>query len=304
MQSYTDHAVKLQHHLDGSKAPPVSSSAPAPGLSIGEIASRSGVAVGTLRMWETRYGFPQPERLPSGHRRYSERDLEQIAEVLRSRRRGLPLGLAIERALNLAKAPSPSVYGALRERFPHLHPQLLAKPTLLRITHAIEDECCARAPRRLLFGCFQQERFYRAAQSRWRELGRTAEAAFVLADFARPRRPRDGPAEVPIGADDPLRREWVLVCEAPELPACLVAWERPPAAGEKRRFEVVWTVEPDVVREAARIVCDLAGRGDPELVAAVRERLAGRPVTASEEHLRAAVALATRMTSYVADGPG
>ena len=44
----------------------------APGLSIGEIAARSGVAVGTLRMWEARYGFPVPGRLPSGHRRYSE----------------------------------------------------------------------------------------------------------------------------------------------------------------------------------------------------------------------------------------
>ena len=48
------------------------------GLSIGDIANRSGVAVGTLRMWESRYGFPVPERLPSGHRRYSEHDLEQV----------------------------------------------------------------------------------------------------------------------------------------------------------------------------------------------------------------------------------
>ena len=44
----------------------------AAGLTIREMAARTGVPQGTLRMWETRYGFPVPERLPSGHRRYPE----------------------------------------------------------------------------------------------------------------------------------------------------------------------------------------------------------------------------------------
>src|SRR5947209_9547833 len=166
-------------------------------LSIGEIASRSGVAVGTLRMWESRYGFPEPERLPSGHRRYSERDLEQVVAVARGRDAGLPLAMAIERARQARERPRPSVYGALRARFPHLHPHLLPKPALIQISHAIEDECSARSSAHMLFGCFQQERFYRQAQGRWRAMASTAECALVLADFAEVRYPPGAPAEIP-----------------------------------------------------------------------------------------------------------
>ena len=44
------------------------------GLSIGELARRTGVPAATLRSWEDRYGFPRPQRLGGGHRRYAEGD--------------------------------------------------------------------------------------------------------------------------------------------------------------------------------------------------------------------------------------
>jgi MerR family transcriptional regulator, light-induced transcriptional regulator len=273
-----------------------------PGLSIGDIANRGGVAVGTLRMWESRYGFPAPERLPSGHRRYSERDLEQVQSVVMAREEGLPLAMAIDRARLLAESPRPSVYGALRERFPHLHPHVVSKPALIRITHAIEDECRVRSQRPVLLGCFQRERFYRDAEPRWRELSRGAECAIVLADFARRREPADGPIEVPIPPDDPLIREWAVVCDAAELPACLIAWERPGEASVARRFEAVWTVEPEVVREAARMIGRLAGRWEPDVLARTGARLAERPGPVTTGHLRATVELATRMALYAAAG--
>ena len=274
----------------------------APGLSIGDIANRSGVAVGTLRMWESRYGFPAPDRLPSGHRRYSEQDLEQVQSVVMAREEGLPLGMAIDRARLLAESPRPSVYGALRERFPHLHPHVLTKPALIRITHALEDECRVRSQQPVLLGCFQRERFYRDAEPRWRELSRGADCAIVLADFAQRRDPADGPTEVPIPPDDPLIREWAFVCDAAELPACLIGWERPGGVSMARRFESVWTVEPEVVREAARMIGRLAARWEPEVLAGVGARLAERPGPATAGHLRATVELATRMALYAAGG--
>ena len=82
--------------------------ADAAGLGIGEISSRSGVAEGTLRMWESRYGFPVPRRLPSGHRRYSEADLEHVRIVLPARDEGLPLPLAIRRAQARGAEAQPS----------------------------------------------------------------------------------------------------------------------------------------------------------------------------------------------------
>jgi DNA-binding transcriptional MerR regulator/methylmalonyl-CoA mutase cobalamin-binding subunit len=53
---------------------------------MGAVARRTGVGEHTLRAWERRFGFPQPVRLPSGHRRYTADQVRQlllIAEALR-----------------------------------------------------------------------------------------------------------------------------------------------------------------------------------------------------------------------------
>lgn len=269
-------------------------------LSIRELAAASGVGEGTLRVWEARHSFPEPRRLPSGHRRYSVRDLERVRAVVRAREEGLSLPMAIARARRVGDEPRPSVYVAVRERFPDLQPHVVPKRVLLRLSHAIEDECCMRAPRPLLFGCFQLERFYRAAQPRWRELSRTAERAVVFADFPATREPRQGPAEVALDPADALTREWVIVCDAPRSAACLIGWERPHGPAEERLFETLWTVDRAVVREAARACCDLAARAAPELVDDLRERLGDTPPRAGEE-LRGALELTTRMVLYATE---
>ena len=266
-------------------------------LTIREIAVASGVNEATLRMWETRHGFPTPTRLQSGHRRYSERDLEAVRSVLRARAEGLSLATAIKRARRLGEQPVPSVYSSTRERFGELDPQVLPKRALIQLSRAVEDECALRAHRPILFGGFQQARFFRAVEPRWRELSRTAEVAIVFADFG-PRRSRaKRPVRVSLDPADELVREWMIVCDAPNMAACLLAWERPPAAGHGREFEAIWTVERPVVRHAARICADLAARTDPALVAGLRERLADTPAV-GEADLRNAVSLASRMVHY------
>ena len=47
-------------------------------LSIGDICSETGLSADLVRVWERRYGFPVPVRLPSGHRRYRPSDLHQL----------------------------------------------------------------------------------------------------------------------------------------------------------------------------------------------------------------------------------
>ena len=267
-------------------------------LTIREVSARTGISEGTLRMWETRYSFPTPARLASGHRRYSELQLSQVRAVVRAREQGLSLPGAIEHARTIAAGKRPSVFAALRSTFPYLHPQVMAKPALLALSEAIEDECAARAERPLLIGCFQTERNYRDAEPRWREMARTAEHAIVLADFERNRRPRGGPAEVAIPPTDPLSREWTLVCESPGFAACLSAWERLERDGE-RQFEMVWTVERSVVRLAARVCCELAAEQAPKVVEGLSERLA-EPAPSSSPEVRAAVDLLSRMVLYAA----
>src|SRR3712207_6047079 len=125
------------------------------------------------------------------------------------------------------------------------------------------DETAARADRGLLLGFFGRVGFYRRSERRWRELSRTAELAIVFADFDRLRRPREAPIEVPVDRSQPLSREWAVLCEAPGYAACLTAWERPTAERRpdgRRPFEVLFSLDPGVLRDAAGVLLRMAER--------------------------------------------
>jgi DICT domain-containing protein len=266
------------------------------GLAIGELVGRTGVSEGTLRMWERRHGFPQPQRLPSGHRRYREDDVELIQRVVRERDAGMSLAVAIARARDSAERVDPSVFAGLRRRRPELAPQRLRKRQLLALSRAIEDESCARAERPLLFAAFQRERFYRQSERRWRDFARTAELTVVFADFERPRLAAQEPVELPTGGSDPLSREWAVVCEAVGHAACLTGVELPPERRPRdsaRTFEVIWSVEPSVVRAARDICAGLAVAAAPDLAARLADR-ADAPPPPGDEQLRLAAAITSR----------
>ena len=269
-------------------------------LSTAQLAARTGLPAGTLRMWESRHGFPAPARLPGGHRRYSEQDAEAVLEVLRLREQGLSLPAAIERAARRRQASESSVFARLRRRRPEVGPSLLGKAAVLRISHAIEDEYLARAASGLVFGSFQRERFYRASERRWRELARTAELAVAVADFSAVRVPPGAPSEVPLEVHQPLAREWTLIIDAPGAHACLAAWEQPsqaPAPDRERRFETIWSFEPEVVRAAGEVCAELLW----ELAPDVARRLPDPQLatTLGREELRFASALSQRIVGYL-----
>src|SRR5512144_60309 len=87
-------------------------------LSIGALSRATGIPVETLRTWESRYGFPVPERRPSGHRVYPlsiAPRLRRIAEALaRGHRAGqvVPAPDADLRQLLAAAPPAPVVPSA------------------------------------------------------------------------------------------------------------------------------------------------------------------------------------------------
>ena len=273
---------------------------PQGGLSISELAARTGVPAATLRSWEARYGFPRPQRLAGGHRRYAEDDVALVAEILRHRASGLNLPMAIDRAGARVHDVAPSLFAGLRRRSPELVPQVLRKATLLALSRAIEDECCARAERPVLFASFQRERFYRQSKARWVELARTARVAVVFADFPEPPNDTPPPVELPLPGTAPLLREWAIVCDAPDYPACLSAWELPgqDRADSERRFETLWTVDPGIVRSAARICAELTRASAPYLGSILADALSGTPSPASAD-ARRATGLLSRMIGYL-----
>lgn len=231
-------------------------------LTIGELAARTGVSAAVLRMWETRYDFPRPARLPSGHRRYSEVDAELVDQVIRRKDSGLRLEVAIAEAAGSRPPQSPSIFAELRRRHPTLMVSRLRKSTLIALSWAIEDECCAKAASPILFGAFQRGDFYAPSSARWSELARVARAAFVFADhWDGPAGGPGGPTRVGLDDDAPLRREWAVICDAFDSTACLSAWELPgqvTTPDRDRLFEAVWTVDPVAVRDAARVAAAAA----------------------------------------------
>jgi DICT domain-containing protein len=272
-------------------------------LTTAQLAERTGITPGTLRMWESRHGFPVPARLPGGHRRYAEGDVELVREVVSLRHEGLSLTAAIERARARRPAATASVFAGLRARRRDVAPTLLPKRAVLALTRAIEDEYCARAADGILIGSFQRERFYRGAERRWRELARTSQLAVALADFPAPGRPDGGPAEVPVARRHPLAREWAVVVSADSAQACLAAWEQPAETrlpDAQRRFEVLWSFDPGVVADAVAVVAELLEPVD----AGIARRLTAwtdREGSASSAALDHGGALAQRMVGYLGE---
>jgi DICT domain-containing protein len=266
-------------------------------LTIGQLSEATGVQPGTLRMWETRHGFPRAERLPSGHRRYAPEQIEAVREVARARDAGLSLAAAIERVGETEPIAEASIFGGLRRRRPELQPYPIPKRLLVAVSHAIEDECSASGERAVLVGSFQRERFYRQAEPRWREFARTSEIALALADFKELGGPPEGPVEVPMERDHPLADEWAIVCDAPGFAACLAGRERQ-TTGE-RVFEMLWSVEPEVVRDAVLLGLDLARPHVASLDERIPERLS-RPPAANADSVAQATSLTNRMLAYVA----
>lgn len=74
-------------------------------ISIGKLAKATGFSVERLRMWELRYGAPQGERLPSGHRRFHAEEVERLHLVRECIARGLRPRqvVALSRELLLAR---------------------------------------------------------------------------------------------------------------------------------------------------------------------------------------------------------
>lgn len=85
---------------------------------IGRVSELTGVNSVTLRAWERRYGLIQPARSSSGHRLYSESDIQLIGYVLEQLERGIPIsGVARQLQLkNTESEPQPDNLSLLKNR--------------------------------------------------------------------------------------------------------------------------------------------------------------------------------------------
>jgi methanogenic corrinoid protein MtbC1 len=116
-------------------------------LSIGALSRATGIAVETLRTWESRYGFPVPERKPSGHRVYPVSSVPRLRRVARALSLGHRAGQVVgasEEALtallesSAAPAPLPAAVSPLAAAAAE------DLPGLLRLVRAFDAERLTR----------------------------------------------------------------------------------------------------------------------------------------------------------------
>lgn len=139
-------------------------------LSIGDLSRATGIPIGTLRSWESRYGFPAPRRLESGHRRYDPAQVERLHLV----KRALSLGHRpsevvaaktprLERLLAAATATPSETLAAPAERLMAATLDLNESALDAALRHALDD----LGLRRFIHECVVP--FLRAVGERWLE---------------------------------------------------------------------------------------------------------------------------------------
>src|SRR5688572_13797555 len=106
-----------------------------PLLSIGALSRAAGIPVQTLRTWESRYGFPEAVRRPSGHRVYPVAVVARLRRVAEAIARGHRAGQVV--------AASDDELAALLQvasRKPHGAPPEDGLDGLLRAVSAFDSE--------------------------------------------------------------------------------------------------------------------------------------------------------------------
>ena len=136
--------------------------------SIGALSRATGVGVETLRTWERRYGFPMPERKPSGHRAYPIDSVPRLRRIAAAVAQGHRAGDAVRAAdehlgklLGVLAAAAPTPMAAPRDA--------LDPDTLLAVVERFDGDALTRV-----------------LASEWGRLGPMAFLEYRLAPLSRP----------------------------------------------------------------------------------------------------------------------
>ena len=174
-----------------------------------------------------------------------------------------------------------SVVTRLLKFFPDWRPQMYFKTSLTALSHAMEDRVLADSDTPLVIASFQRERFYRQEAHRYRRIASKTDQVYVLAapetDFTNS---SDIYETIAFEPTDSLAQEWHLVVIGKQYACCLVCAEKPATAPDKkatsamdanRRFEGVWTFDPEVSVKAAEILLERVLYYRPELESKIKQ---------------------------------
>lgn len=172
----------------------------------------------------------------------------------------------------------------LLESFPLWRPQMYFKTSLTALSHAMEDRVLADNSAPLVIASFQKERFYRQEAHRYCRIAVKTNQVYVLAAPETEFTNASGVYEtVAFDPEDSLSQEWHLVVIGKQYSCCLVCGEKNTGTSEdtvsnpnlamdaSRRFEGIWTFDPQVSIKAAELLFGRILNYRPELEAKIRQ---------------------------------
>ena len=174
-----------------------------------------------------------------------------------------------------------SVVTKLLEFFPDWRPQMYFKSSLTALSHAMEDRLLADSDAPLVIASFQRERFYRQEAHRYRRIANKTNQVYVLAapeaDFTNS---SDVYETIAFEPTDSLAQEWHLVVIGGQYACCLICGEKPATTPDQkatsamdasRRFEGIWTFDPEVSVKAAEFLLERILEYRPELESKIEQ---------------------------------
>ena len=169
----------------------------------------------------------------------------------------------------------------LLKSFPDWRAQMYFKSSLTALSHAMEDRVLADSEAPLVIASFQKERFYRQEAHRYRRIAAKTDQVYVLAapeaDF---KNSSDIYETIAFTPEDSLSQEWHLIVIGHQYSCCLICSEKmgtQPSTGKgsamdaSRRFEGIWTFDPEVSIKAAELLLDRILDYRPELATKIQQ---------------------------------
>ncbi len=144
------------------------------------------------------------------------------------------------------------------------------KNTLVALCHALEDHILDDDSQPLVITAFQKGKWYLEEANRYADIAKCSQqiAIMAAADSAWLEHPTSKLPNVDlvsIESSDPVAEEWHLIILSPKYTAMVICQELSeedygssgtPESDLERKFYGLWTFEPDLVRETAKIAID------------------------------------------------
>ena len=194
---------------------------------------------------------------------------------------------------------------------PHLRAQVYFKEPLKALSLAMEDLVLAGTEAALVIACFQREQFLRQETRRYEKIAQHTDHLYVLSasekepDFGSRLYPYEA---VPFPPNDELTNEWHLVIVSQHYSSCVLCrehLENTTAMDQARRFEGIWTLDPQVCAMAARLLLERTALYQPKLVEKIERSkqfflkagIADEP--GSEQQTRHSTIFGQRLVTYL-----